>query len=140
MSWILFIKDIIVYYHPSCINHSIVYNFEFDYNKTYTDIITSLRIVKIYSLPYINKLNNWVINDIDTNINSINDVNNGIKTIFVYSNNDEFEILNINNLISDETSAVLNKFNCDKRSFTVNPKLFTNYSNAIFFNLSIEGG
>lgn len=123
------IKDIIVYYHPSCINHSIVYNFEFDYNKTYTDIITSLRIVKIYSLPYINKLNNWVINDIDTNINSINDVNNGIKTIFIYSDNDEFEILNINNLISDETSAVLNKFNCDKRSFTVNPKLFTNYSN-----------
>ena len=37
--------------------------------------------------------------------------------------------MNINNLISDETSVVLNKFNCDKRSFTVNPKLFTNYSN-----------
>ena len=59
-------------------------DFEFDYNKTYTDIITALRIVKIYSLPYINKLNNWVINDIDTNINSINDVNNGIKTMLLF--------------------------------------------------------
>lgn len=123
------IRNMIIYYHPSCVSHSVIYNFEFDYNQTYSDIITALNIVKLYSLPYINKLNNWIINDIDTNINAINDINSGIKTIFLYSNDDDFEILNISNLLNDDNTSILNKFTCDKKSFIVNPKLFTNYSN-----------
>ena len=123
------INDMIIYYNPNCVNHSIIYNFEFDYNKTYTDIITDLRIVKLYSLPYINSLNNWVINDVDTNITSINDVNTGIKTIFIYTDDDEYNILNISNLVNENNASILNKFSCEKRSFIVNPKLFSNYSN-----------
>ena len=104
-----------------------VYNFEINYNRYIENLINSIVIKDVYTMPYINAANNWSINDSDTKIKAVGK-DAGNPNIIILFNNDindikgeSFEILN----------AVSNKekvFNADykQRWFNVHPALFDN--------------
>lgn len=133
----------IIYINPNIVNHSSLYNFEFHYNKEYQTIINSLDIIKLYSFPYLDPYNYWVINDVVTDNLSIGDVNSGIKTIYIeesiknVSNENSFEI-NYIGLTNDVITYFGDQSKFDSYNITINP-LFVNNED-IIENVKIKVG
>ena len=120
----------IYYVHKSLINHTSIYNINIKYNKQSTNIITGIEINKLYTLPYLNILNNWVIDDEDTNYSINNNKYEGIKELYVYN---FLENNNINISVLNFTDDEINKYfsSLTTKEFTINPKYFVNYNSNI---------
>lgn len=116
----------IYYYNDSIINHTSMYDIHINYNSINdSDIVNSIEVVKLHTLPYINSLNNWVIDDIDT-FSSINQEKYiGIKQLFIYTyvegNQLKSELINLNDDIIEKY------FDYEEAEFTVNKKFFKKY-------------
>ena len=114
-------------YNKSNILHTSIYNINVDYNIKYDNIINSINVDKYYTLPYINKLNNWVIDDIDTIYQSLENKYNGIKQIFIYcekhENNIETKILNISD------NSIISNFTFENKLFLINNEYFSKFIN-----------
>ena len=82
-------------------NKQSVYQINFKYNDKYESLINNINVINIYTLPYVNTRNNWVINDIDTNITAKATVIND-QTLLIISNSYNKETNKITcNLISN---------------------------------------
>lgn len=116
----------IIYNNPDDyvnVDHSAFFVFETNYNKDYIDIINSISVIKIFSLPYINKNNQWVINDVDTNIEATGNINSSFKTLMIYYKNANTTPIILNNSIyEDEIGSSYFEFIDSK--FTINPHFF----------------
>ena len=125
-------KNQIYYINKSVIDHTSIYKVHINYNNDIRNIINDINVNKLYTLPYLNKLNNWVIDEADTTSSISQNKYAGIKELFIYTslNNDTY-IINENNLnyevlnISD--SSILKTINCSLEEFTVKPKYFLKY-------------
>lgn len=113
----------IYYVNKYVTNHISIYKVSVDYNSLSNNIINDIVVKKLYTLPYLNALNNWVIDGIDTSF-SITQYQYSIKELYIYNylNNEnkiESKILNF----SDE---IINQYfkNYTEESFIVNPKYF----------------
>lgn len=99
-----------------------VYNFEVTYNKLVSDLINTIDIKDIYTMPYINADNNWSVNDIDTKIRAIGkDAGNPNIIIIFNKNHNDYEVLNT---ISNKN--ILESVDYTKEWFKINPALFEN--------------
>ena len=91
------------------------------------NVINNIFVNKIYTLPYINKLNNWVVDNEDTNISIINNQYTGIKQLYIYSvkqeNSYNSEILNVSD------NNILSNISYKEKKFKINHNLFYKYSN-----------
>ena len=121
----------IYYYNIDEIDHIDIYNVNIDYNTILkNNVINSIIVNKLYTLPYINKLNNWVIDNEDTNTSILNNQYTGIKELYIYSvkqgDSDSYSAKLLN--ISDE--SILSNINYINEQFKINPNLFLKYSNA----------
>lgn len=94
-----------------------VYNFSFNYNSTYTDLINSLNIKYIYALPSLSASNTWLINDKDTSIYAVGkDAGNpNIIINYNYEENGTLKYKVLNN-VDDE---IINSVNWVKTQYAV---------------------
>lgn len=124
-------QNIIYYDSPSNVNNISVWNFDFYYNEFY-NIIEKIEINKIYTMPYINSLYNWVVNDIDTEINALNIIDNSIKILMVYVDKENQNIINVNNINYTNLNFV------EVENIQIPNKYFSEYDNkTITFNTYI---
>ena len=109
-------------YDYSGIDKVKVYNFELTYNSNDDELINTIDIKDIYTMPYINANNNWSINDIDTKIRAIGkDAGNPNIIIIFNKNQNDYEILNaISNKKYIESATY------EQRWFELNTALFEN--------------
>ena len=108
-----------------------VYNFEINYNSYIENLINSITIKDVYTMPYINANNNWCINDSDTKIKAIGKDAGNPNIIIIYSNDinnleDSYELLNA---VSNKEELL--KATYDQKWFNVNNALFENTYNVI---------
>ena len=131
------LKNQIYYIYARLSNHTSIYKIHINYNQSSEDIVNGIIINKLYTLPYINALNNWVIDDQDTSFSVLQNKYSGVKELYIYNSN-------ISN--SEDTDIELNKIytkilniseneiekNINNSSileyFRVNPKYFTKYN------------
>lgn len=97
-----------------------VLNFEVKYNTKYEDCINDIVVNNIYTNPYINSLNKWVINDTETNISALGKNAGNPNIILIYSTNNNHEILSSSNINIDANTDFIQK------SFIVNEKIIPN--------------
>lgn len=76
-----------------------VYNFEINYNTYIDELINSIVIKDVYTMPYINAENNWSINDTDTKIKAVGKDAGNPNIIIIYNRdinnvNTSFTIMN----------------------------------------------
>ena len=135
--YINFISDIkyidnvnnkIYYVHKNITNHTSVYEININYNDLDVNkIISNIVVNKLYTLPYVNKLNNWVIDNIETSSSISQNQYAGIKNIYLYTSlsgeNYKTELLNI----SDE--SIIRYFKYTNKEFVINKKYFLKYNN-----------
>lgn len=103
-----------------------IYNFEINYNKYIDNLINTIAVKEIYTMPYINANNNWSINDIDTKIKAVGEDAGNPNIIIIYNkdkndNSDSYEIMNV---ISNKEKILTATFK--KEKFNVNIALFDN--------------
>ena len=122
------VKSQIYYVHNYLTNHTSIYNIHVDYNSISNDIINNILINKLYTLPYLNKLNNWVIDDIDTSSSINQNEYSGIKELYIYNTtNDNNKIYTeILNFSDDSINRYFTDF--DTKEFIVNSKYFVKYN------------
>lgn len=94
-----------------------VYNFSFNYNNIYTDLINSLNVKYIYALPSLSASNTWKINDKDTSIYAVGkDAGNpNIIINYNYKENGTLKYKIINN-VDDE---IINSINWIEKPYNV---------------------
>lgn len=128
----------ILYYNPNLIDHIDIYNINVNYNTILeNNVINSILVNKLYTLPYINKLNNWVIDNDDTNISILNNQYTGIKQLFIYSSKTSSQSYN-NEILNISDNSILSNIQYVERQFKINPNLFYIYSNIdIYCNTNI---
>lgn len=117
----------ITYVHDDCIKHTSIYNFEFNYNNEYKKLVNDISINKLYTLPYINALGKWIVDDNETEFQSYEDQNVGIKQIYLYcsqkeSSSFETTILNLSDL------NLYKNFKYTTTQFNIHPKFFNKYN------------
>ena len=66
-------------------NRQSIYHIYFDYNTKYEHIINDIKVLDIYTLPYINVKNHWVVNGLDTTVVAKAQVEND-QTILIVVN------------------------------------------------------
>ena len=103
-----------------------VYNFEINYNTYIENLINSISIKDVYTMPYINAANNWCINDSDTKIKAIGKDAGNPNIIVIYNNdtNNQSNSYNVLNVISNKEKVLNSNYN--QRWFKVNNLLFNN--------------
>lgn len=107
-----------------------VYNFEISYNTYENDLINSIDIKEIYTMPYINAENNWSINNIDSKIQAIGKDAGNPNIIVIYSKTSESS----NNKIGEQfivlnsiaKKDIVNSSTYECKEFKVNRYLFNN--------------
>ena len=125
-------KDHITYYDPNIENKITNYNVYIDYNDKLQDVINNIIVYKTYTYPYINKLNEWIINDINSGISSYNELLSLNKLVILYCN--EFDVdnntnyasyvLKLNN-IADQDKKYFGDYT--RNTFVVNSDYFPSY-------------
>ena len=109
----------------------------FKYNAKYNEFVDSITIDTPYTLPYINSLNRWVINNVDTNVSAVGkDAGNpNIILLYTYKANDSYKT---DVLVSFKDSE---KMTFEKKTFFVNSNLFkddmTNVNNECIAQLPV---
>ena len=111
-----------------------VYNFEINYNKLVDELINSISIKDIYTMPYINANNNWSVNDSDTSIKAVGKDAGNPNIIIIY-NHDKLNAGEQNtsqkysllSTLSNNEQILQTEF--EQRSFIVNNVLFDNLQN-----------
>lgn len=102
-----------------------VYNFEVNYNTYIDNLINSITIKDIYTMPYINAANNWCINDSDTKIKAVGKDAGNPNIIIIYNkdtnNQNSYNILNV---ISNKEKILTAEYT--QQWFNVHPALFEN--------------
>ena len=102
-----------------------VYNFEVNYNTYIDNLINSINIKDIYTMPYINAANNWCINDSDTKIKAVGKDAGNPNIIIIYNkdtnNQNSYNILNV---ISNKEKILTAEYT--QQWFNVHPALFEN--------------
>ena len=102
------------------------YNFEINYNKYIDNLINTINIKEIYTMPYINASYNWSINDSDSKIQAIGK-DAGNPNIIVIYNNDKDNTANsykVLNAISNK--KYISGAEYELKWFNVNNALFEN--------------
>ena len=127
-------NNLVFNYDYDDLNKVKVYNFEINYNLYIDNLINSINIKDIYTMPYINANNNWSINDTDTKICAIGKNAGNPNIIIIYSKdkvNDETEDQNNNyeilNVVSNDTQ--IKEATYEQQWFNVHPALFNNITN-----------
>lgn len=122
------LKNQIYYYHKYLTNHISIYRININYNEQSEFIINNVLINKLYTLPYLNRLKNWVIDDVDI-VSPINKNEfSGIKELYIYNNivdNNEINV-EILNFSDSSINRYINKY--DTKEFIVNPKYFVKFN------------
>lgn len=95
-----------------------VYNFSFNYNNVYADLINNLTIKRIYSLPSLSALNTWKINNKDTNIYAVGK-NAGNPNIIINYNYVENGILKYK-VLNKTYDEIIHSVNWIKKEYTIN--------------------
>ena len=68
-------KEFIIFYETTNDVKIVSYNINIEYNTQFADIINNINVHKIYTYPYIDKLDNyWIVNDDNSNILSYNNL------------------------------------------------------------------
>ena len=111
-----------IIYDYDSIDRIKVYNFEVTYNSLDDELINSIDIKDIYTMPYINANNNWSINNIDTKISAIGK-DAGNPNIIIIFNKDKNNY-NVLNAVSNKNIIESAKFN--QKWITLNTALFEN--------------
>ena len=103
-----------------------VYNFEVNYNSYIENLINSIHIKDVYTMPYINANNNWCINDSDTKIKAVGKDAGNPNIIIVYSNdiNNTENSYKLLNTISNKEEILKSSF--EQKWFNVHNALFEN--------------
>lgn len=85
-------------------NKQTVYQINFDYNEKYQILINNIDVLNLYTLPYINARNNWVVNDLDTNVVAKAAVTNDQTLLLVYNeyNSDKYVCKLLSNVNNNE--------------------------------------
>lgn len=102
------------------------YNFEVNYNKHIEDLINTINIKEIYTMPYINASNNWSINDTDSKIQAVGKDAGNPNIIVIYNNDkenltDSYKVLNA---VSNKKYIIGADY--ELKWFNVNNALFDN--------------
>ena len=119
------IKPATLYYiNENNIDHVVTYKVNINYNSDYDDIINEINVHKVYSFPYINKLNNWVIDDIDTLNTSVEAKYTGIKEFYIYVD-DHYNA----NIINVKDTSINGYFDYKQEEFNICNDYFIKYSN-----------
>lgn len=122
-----FTKNYIYYLNSDFVDHVSIYQIHINYNDELTNSINNVTINKLYTLPYINKLNNWVIDDIDSSNTISQNQYTGIKELFIYSSLTDNKISA--NILNISDTSIIKYFNFKEHNFTVNNKYFLKYNN-----------
>ena len=109
------------------------YRFEIDYNKKYEDIINSVNVRKIYSMPFVDADETWNINGSSTSIRAIGKDAGNPNIIIIYSKTKEYKNDSIDSVDSYEIiNTVANKdFSSEefiREQFEIDKSLFANIS------------
>ena len=103
-----------------------VYNFEINYNTHIDNLINSITIKDVYTMPYINAANNWCINDSDTKIKAVGKDAGNPNIIVIYNNDNlnnssSYTLLNV---VSNKEKILTADY--EQKWFNVHPALFDN--------------
>ena len=109
------------------------YRFEIDYNKKYEDIINSVNVRKIYSMPFVDADETWNINGSSTSIRAIGKDAGNPNIIIIYSKTKEYKDDSINSVDPYEIiNTIANKdFSSEefiREQFEIDKSLFANIS------------
>lgn len=70
-------------------NRQSIYHIYFDYNTKYEHIVNNISVLDVYTLPYINIKNHWVVNGLDTTVVAKAQVENDQTILIVVNEYDE---------------------------------------------------
>ena len=117
-------KNQIYYIHKKITNHVSIYRVHINYNIS--NIINNIIVSKLYTLPYLNRLNNWVIDDFDTSTSIYQNQYSGIKELYVYNELVNGKIQNdVLNFSDESIKQYINNY--EEKEFTINQKYFVKY-------------
>ena len=106
-----------------------VYAFNILYNSKYNDVINSVNIKDVYTMPYINANENWSINNADTKIKAKGDDAGNPNIIIIYSKDKNNTLDSYKVLTSIVNNEVIENCEFEKRSFFVDNALFESINN-----------
>ena len=130
-------NNFIVYFDNTNENKLVDYNVTIKYNNEYNNIIHSIDVAKVYTYPYINQIDTWMINDYDSAISSYNNLTSIHKIMVIYV--DDVSNIDINygefahlvNHLEDEDEKY---FIYNKQTFNINPHYCGFYEGTIECN------
>jgi len=106
-----------------------VYTFNVLYNSKYSDIINSINIRDIYTMPYINANENWSINNADTKVKARGDDAGNPNIIIIYSKDKNNTLDSYKVLTSIVNNEIIENCEFEKREFLIDNALFDEISN-----------
>ena len=127
-------NQFILYYDVNNDSKIVSYNVNIQYNDNFEDIIRLILVNKIYTYPYIDKFDNWIINDENSEISSYNNLDSIHKILILYCdtiNDDNSSNLNVVHLINPKSEEDLQKFTYRLKTFNINPKYCSITNNSI---------
>lgn len=119
-------KNQIYYLNQEIINHTSIYKIHVTYNTNINGVINDININKLYTLPYLNKLDNWVIDEADTTTSIAQNQYAGIKELFIYTSLVDNKLNGTVLNISDE--SIIKYFNLKTKEFTIHNKYFLKFN------------
>lgn len=108
------------------------YRFEIDYNKKYENIINSVNVKKIYSMPFVDADETWNINGSSTSIRAIGKDAGNPNIIILYSKSKENNEDSYN-LINSVSNRDLSSTEFIREQFQIDNSLFVNITNDVIY-------